>query len=284
MAHTLYLRVYESKMKGKKAMGGKELGVQEIRKKLQSANAQEFTVLERSLVADSRKGVRSALEVARRRLAAEKVEAARLASLYAFERKLADEHGGGMLVGLDEVGRGPLAGPLAVGAVVLPKEPYIEGLNDSKQVKPADRERIAQVIKQVALAWSVVYVKPHDIDKLGMSASLKSAFRTALANIEQAGISIQHILLDGNPLHMDEREINIIKGDSKCASIAAASIVAKVERDNLMCELAKQYPEYGFAENKGYASAAHIQAIKKYGTSAIHRESFCTSFTQATLF
>lgn len=260
------------------------LTVAEIKLRLQEAGAQEFAVLERSLVADTRKGVRDALEVARRRLEAQEAERERLNGLYAYECELAQTRGGGLIVGLDEVGRGPVAGPLAVGAVVLPREPHIEGLNDSKQVKHEARERIAETIKQVALAWTVEYVEAADIDAVGMTASLLIAFRRAVAHIEEMGIQPEVILLDGNPLRMDSREINVVKGDARCASIAAASIVAKVERDALMCNYAQQYPEYGFDACKGYASAAHIEAIKKYGLTPIHRETFCTAFTQPSLF
>lgn len=255
--------------------------VAEVKEKLQHADAAEFAVLERSLVADTRKGVQAALATARRRLAAEEAEAQRLAGMYAFQSQVAD---GRVVVGLDEVGRGPLAGPLAVGAVVLPDEPRIEGLNDSKQVKPDDRERIAAQIKQVALAWTVQYIEPQDIDANGMTASLVTAFRRAVAAVEASGIVPEVVLLDGNPLHMDSREVNVVKGDGKCASIAAASIVAKVERDALMCEYAARYPGYDFASNKGYASAAHIQAIKERGLCPIHRASFCHAFTQESLF
>ncbi len=255
--------------------------VAEIKKRLQQADAEEFKVLERSLVADSRKGVKAALEVARHRLQAQAEEAVRLAGMYEYQNELA---GGEVVVGLDEVGRGPLAGPLAVGAVVLPREPRIAGLNDSKQVKPADRERIAEEIKQRALTWSVCYVEPADIDAHGMTASLRAAFQQALRNVEESGVNIGAVLLDGNPLHMDPREINVVKGDGKCASIAAASIVAKVERDALMCRYAEQYPEYGFDACKGYASPAHIEAIKRYGLCPIHRVSFCHAFVQESLF
>lgn len=258
--------------------------VAEIKKRLSEADAEEFAVLERALVADERKGVRSALVVAKRRLQAEADEEARLASMYSFERSLCGENPHAVVVGLDEVGRGPLAGPLAVGAVVLPADPKIAGLNDSKQVKPADRERIAAEVKRVALAWDVHYIEPSYIDDHGMTASLRLAFSSAVKAIEQAGVRPDVILLDGNPLHLDPREINVVKGDGKCASIAAASIVAKVERDALMCRYAESYPEYHFAENKGYASQAHIDAIERVGLSPIHRKSFCTAFTQQTLF
>ncbi len=258
--------------------------VAEIKLRLQEADIQEFAVLERSLVADVRKGVRDAVEVARRRLEAEQAERERLASLYEYERALAAGRGNGVIVGLDEVGRGPLAGPLAVGAVVLPFDSRIEGLNDSKQVKPEMREHIAEVVKRVAVAWTVEYIEPSDIDAAGMTASLLMAFRRAVTNIEQAGVKPDVVLLDGNPLHLDAREVNVIKGDARCASIAAASIVAKVERDALMCRYAQQYPAYGFDSCKGYASAAHIEAIKRFGLTPIHRASFCTAFTQPTLF
>ncbi|MEF9876138.1 MAG: ribonuclease HII [Gordonibacter sp.] len=258
--------------------------VAEIKLRLQEAGMQEFAVLERSLVADVRKGVRDAVEVARRRLEAEQAERQRLASLYAYERTLAAGRGSGVVVGLDEVGRGPLAGPLAVGAVVLPLDAPIEGLNDSKQVKPEMREYIAERVKQVAVAWTVEYIEASDIDAAGMTASLVMAFRRAVAHIEQAGVVPDVILLDGNPLRLDAREVNVVKGDARCASIAAASIVAKVERDALMCRYAQQYPEYGFDSCKGYASAAHIDAIKRFGLTPIHRASFCTSFMQPSLF
>ena len=174
--------------------------VAEVKSKLQAADAAEFAVLERSLVADTRKGVRAAVESARKRLAAEAQEAARLDGMYAFQSDIAH---GGLVVGLDEVGRGPLAGPLAVGAVVLPDKPHIPGLNDSKQVKPESREVIARRIKEIALAWTVQYVSSGDIDANGMTASLLHAFRAALAEVEAAGVKPDTVLLDGNPLHMD---------------------------------------------------------------------------------
>lgn len=258
--------------------------VADIKQRLHDADESAFAVLERSLVADTRKGVRDAVERARCRLAADAAERQRLASLYTFERSLAAGCGNGVIVGLDEVGRGPLAGPLAVGAVVLPSEPFIDGLNDSKQVKPEARERIAAQVKDIAVAWTVEYVEAADIDACGMTASLLMAFRRAVAHIEEAGVHPDVVLLDGNPMHLDKREVNVVKGDGKCASIAAASIVAKVERDALMRRYAEEYPEYSFDACKGYASPAHIEAIKRYGLTPIHRASFCTAFTQPTLF
>lgn len=255
--------------------------VEEVRALLREADAERLEVLERSLAADSRKGVRAALEVARKRVDAELAEIARVARLYEFDRSIA---GGGVAVGLDEVGRGAVAGPLAVGAVVLPAEPLIAGLNDSKQVRPEQRAQIAEEVKRVALAWTVVYVDAADIDRDGMSASLRRAFAEAVACIDEAGVGVGTVLLDGNPLHLDERERNVVKGDAKSASIAAASIVAKATRDARMEELSGAYPGYGFDENKGYGSAQHIEAIRALGLSDVHRASFCRSFMQETLF
>lgn len=260
-----------------------DLTVPEIRAKLQVADEAEFAVLERSLVADTRKGVRQAVEVARRRLEAERIEAERLAAMYSFERELAGAQDGSVVLGLDEVGRGPLAGPLAVGGVVLGDE-IIEGLNDSKQIRPEDRETIARIVKERARAWTVQYVEPADIDRDGMTASLRRAFGAAIAAIEGAGVAVDVVLLDGNPLHLDEREVNVVKGDAKCASVAAASIVAKVARDHLMEEYDELYPGYGFAGNKGYGSEGHMRAIREKGLTPLHRRSFCGSLIQETLF
>ena len=260
------------------------LTVAQIQAKLKAADAAEFAVLERSLVADTRKGVRNAVEVARRRIEAETAEAARVESIYVFETELAAARGANIIVGLDEVGRGSIAGPLAVGAVVLDHDERIAGLNDSKQVKPEDRELIAAQIKERALAWAVAYIEPDVIDAVGMTASLIKAFRSAVEQIEAQGIVPDIVLLDGNPLHFDKREVNIVKGDAKCASISAASIVAKVERDALMRNLSADYPAYHWDECKGYASAAHIEAIKEFGLTPLHRATFCTAFTQETLF
>ena len=260
------------------------LTVADVKRRLREADEREFAVLERALVADSRKGVRDAVEAARRRIEAEAAERARLEGLYAFERELATARGGGVVVGLDEVGRGPLAGPLAVGAVVLPDEPKIAGLDDSKRLKPAERERVAVQVRKTARAWAVEYVEAREIDEHGMTASLATAFRRAVARVEAAGVPVDVVLLDGNPLRFDEREVNVVKGDGRCASIAAASIVAKVERDALMCRYAEEYPEYGFESCKGYASPAHIEAIRRYGLTPIHRASFCTAVSQPTLF
>ncbi len=261
-----------------------EIPIFDIRALAESADSRQLAALERSLAGDGRKGVASILRRAHVRLDAEAKEAERLEGIYAFQAQLAVDAGARCVVGLDEVGRGPLAGPLAVGAVVLPDEPMIAGLNDSKQVKECDREAIALQVKQVALAWSVQYVQPPEIDEAGIMKSLRRAFLAAVADVERQGCKVDMVLLDGNPMHIDPREINVVKGDSKCASIAAASILAKVERDALMDELDAKYPGYGLASNKGYGTKAHRDAIHRLGLSEIHRRSYCGEFLQESLF
>ncbi len=267
-----------------------ELRVADIVARLRAANAEEFAVLQRSLVADTRKGVRAAVATAERRLAAEAKEAERLEGLYAFERQLTAEKIGhdaadAVILGLDEVGRGPIAGPLAVGGVVFaPDADRIVGLNDSKQVKPAKREDIAREVKRTARAWAVEFIPVEFIDEHGMAASLKEAFRRVIMAVEAQGVVPDAILLDGNPLHLDAREVSIVKGDARCASIAAASIVAKVDRDALMVAYDEEYPGYDLASNKGYASPSHIAALNERGISPIHRKTFCTGLVQDPLF
>lgn len=269
------------------------LTIAQIKERIAQADEDALEALERAYASDSRKGVQQALKSARSRLEARAQELERIKGLYSFQDGVAREFLSrkGILidvepciVGLDEVGRGPLAGPLAVGAVVLPREPIIEGLNDSKKITPEKREEIAAIIKEKAAAWSVQYIEADHIDACGMTASLIVAFRRAIAAIEEQGIKPDVVLLDGNPLHLDPREVNVIKGDARCASISAASIIAKVDRDALMCRYAEQYPEYHFDSCKGYHSEEHAEAIRRYGLSPIHRKSFCTAFMQETLF
>ena len=267
-----------------------ELTVSEIRERLRQADEHTLPALERSLRGDSRKVVQSALKAACRRVAEQQAERERICGLWNFDQEILTQRGGTLLVGLDEVGRGPLAGPLAVGAVAFDLSagaqvlPQLVGLNDSKQVKPAERVRLAQTIHEQAAAWTVAWIEPQDIDRLGITASLRKAFTQALHGIEQTLGNVDVILLDGNPLGLDSREVNVVKGDSKSASIAAASIVAKVARDHYMDEMDQQYPGYGFGHNKGYGSADHEEAIRSLGLSPLHRRSFCTKFLQESLF
>ena len=273
----------KAKRMGERATARSET-IAEIRERLKNADALELETLERVFESDSRKGVQDALQAARKRIEAQVAEEKRLNSLYELELTLARERDTSLVMGLDEVGRGPLAGPLVIGAVVLPPSPRIKGLNDSKQIAPEKRIALADEIKSVARAWDVEYIDPADIDTLGMTACLRQAFSRAVHAIDAHMPGVGLVLIDGNPLHIDEREINVIKGDARCASIAAASIIAKVDRDAYMTSMANCYPEYAFEQNKGYGSAAHMQAIEAYGLSPLHRRSFCGAFLQETLF
>lgn len=179
-----------------------------------------------------------------------------------------------VIAGVDEVGRGSWAGPLVVGAVILPNDFVIpEGFGDSKQVKPQARNRFADYIKKLAISWAIVQVGISTINKLGIGKATHFAFRKALRNLNPHP---DFVLIDAFYIrHLNRKnQMPIVKGDQKSASIAAASIIAKVYRDNLMKRLAKKYPQYGFGKHKGYGTVLHQQAIKKYGFTRIHRTSY----------
>ncbi len=247
-----------------------------IKSLLSHASRTEYEKLKTVYAYDKRKGVHAALASCERRLLKEEQEMMRIKALYDFDSSMVSSPSLNIL-GLDEVGRGPIAGPLAIGGVVLNRDVLIEGLNDSKKIPESKRDDIAVRIKESALSFHVTYVDPEYIDSFGISAALKKGFLDTISTIEQS-IPLDCILLDGIPLRLDAREVAIIKGDAQSASIAAASIVAKTARDALMRTYAKQYPAYAFDQNKGYGSAAHIDAIRKVGLCPIHRKTFCTSF------
>lgn len=238
------------------------------------AGPEELEELERRYADDPRRQVQTALVAARRRVGREQRERARVERMYAYQRELAGE---GVVMGIDEVGRGAVAGPLTVAAVVLPDEPVIWGINDSKQLAPARREALCRRIERHALAVGIAHVAPGAIDERGMASCLREAMAQAIAN---AGVDADCVLIDGNPVNVHERERCVVKGDAKVACIAAASIVAKVTRDALMIAYDREYPGYHLASCKGYASSEHIEAIRQKGLSPIHRASFCGNFVE----
>lgn len=246
----------------------------ELAARLASASLDEIDELEERYSQDPRKQVRDALARARRRLKKEAAERARVLGMYDLMRELG---GDGIVLGVDEVGRGAVAGPLTVAAVALPFEAPIWGINDSKQLTPARREALSQQIEESALAIGIAHIPPAKIDKVGMATALRLAMGEAIKN---TGVEPDAVLIDGNPVHVHEREICIVKGDARVACIAAASIVAKVTRDALMVGYDDVYPGYHLGECKGYASAEHIAAIKELGLSEIHRVSFCGNFVE----
>lgn len=228
---------------------------------------------------DPRAQVRKACERARRRLDRERAERERVEGMYARMRELG---GAGVVVGVDEVGRGSVAGPLTVCAVCLPDEPRIWGVNDSKQLSPARREMLAVRIAETACAIGICHIPPERIDAIGMARSLREAVAGAVAD---TGLAPDCVLMDGNPLGAVPNERDVVHGDATVACIAAASIVAKVTRDELMVELDAEYPGYHLARSKGYASPEHIQAIRERGLTPVHRVSFCGNFLEtARLF
>lgn len=199
-------------------------------------------------------------------------EIERLNVLKEYENKLHKE-GLNYIAGIDEAGRGPLAGPVVVGCVILPENSFIEGVNDSKKISEKKRERLYDEITNEAIAWSVGIVDQTEIDEINILNATKKALTMAIQNLE---VKPERILVDALE-HIDTCGIpytSIIKGDAKNYSIAAASIIAKVTRDRIMYEWDKVYPEYGFASHKGYGTAKHIQAIKENGICMLHRETF----------
>lgn len=172
--------------------------------------------------------------------------------------------------GVDEVGRGPLAGPVTVACVCLPDEPLIEYVNDSKKVTEKRRITASEEIRRIAASYKIVSVGPDIIDEINILNATKKAMREAAIAVSPDVLLIDAVVLEGLPFD----SVSIIKGDSKSYSIAAASILAKVHRDTYMLQMDELYPQYGFARNKGYGTAEHIEALRKYGPCPIHRKTF----------
>ena len=179
--------------------------------------------------------------------------------------------------GIDEAGRGPLAGPVVVASVMLPKDSMIEGVNDSKKISESKREKLYDVILQEAISYGVGIIYQDEIDEINILQATKKGLHEAVANMEiKPNVILVDALTGIDTLGIPYK--SIIKGDAKSYSIGAASIIAKVTRDRIMREWDKVYPEYGFAGHKGYGTARHIEAIKKYGLTPIHRKTFCKNF------
>ena len=224
-----------------------------------------------ALEQDLRAGVRAIAEQMRKKQKAQARENARLEQMLAIEKKLG-ERGIQHIAGVDEAGRGPLAGPVVAAAVILPSNTIIPGLNDSKALSEKRREELFETIHDIALAIGVGKASPEEIDKHNIRNATHQAMCEALAAL---GISPDHVLIDGNAIPGSPfPEQAIIGGDRKSLSIAAASVIAKVTRDRLMIDYHAQYPAYGFAGHKGYGSADHLAALQKHGPCPIHRRSF----------
>ena len=241
----------------------------EIMGKIQAAAIEELPVLFLQYAQDERAGVRAAVEKGRKRLLAYEKEVERSKALQKYEREYAAYQ---YICGIDEVGRGPLAGPVVAGAVILPKDCDILYINDSKKLSEKKREELYAVIMERAVAVGIGYSTPERIDEINILQATYEAMREAIGRL-----SVVPDLLLNDAVTIPQisiRQVPIIKGDARSISIGAASIVAKVTRDRLMVQYDEVYPEYGFASNKGYGSKEHIEAIKKHGACPIHRLSF----------
>ena len=187
-----------------------------------------------------------------------------------YEKKLYKK-GINLIGGIDEVGRGPLVGPVVAACVILPKNFYHEDIKDSKKISEKKRERLYDLIMENALSIGIGVIDSQRIDEINIYEATKEAMILAVNNMK---IKPEYLLIDAMKLNIDIPYEAIIKGDAKSESIAAASIIAKVTRDRMLIELDKEYPMYGFKKNKGYGTKEHLEAIKKYGVINSHRRSF----------
>lgn len=246
-----------------------------IKEILQAASIDRLPEFIAEYEEDPRSSVQKLVASARKKLEALEKEYKRIENLKKYEKEYGEYR---YICGIDEVGRGPLAGPVVAGAVILPRDCNILYINDSKQLSEKKREELYDIITKEAVAWAVGYASPERIDEINILQATYEAMREAIGKLSPA----PDILLNDAVTipQVEIRQIPIIKGDAKSISIGAASIVAKVTRDRLMVQYADVFPEYDFASNKGYGSAAHIAALKEYGPTPIHRRSFIKNFTQ----
>ena len=192
--------------------------------------------------------------------------------LYEYENELYDK-GIKYIGGVDEVGRGPLIGPVVASCVVLPKDFVLEGLTDSKKLSEKKRNLFYDYIINNCVAYGIGIVSPEEIDEINIYEASRKAMIIAINKVREQ-INLEHVLIDAMPINLDIPTTSIIKGDAKSISIAAASVIAKVTRDSMMYELDEKYPMYGFASHKGYPTKKHIEAIHKYGLIEGYRKTY----------
>ena len=219
---------------------------------------------------DSRSGVQKAIEKRKRAIQAELDEELRLEQMLRYEKELY-KAGYQAIAGIDEVGRGPLAGPVVAAAVILPPECKIKGLNDSKKIPKKKHKDIYQAVMDKALAVGIGLMDSEIIDQVNIYEATKLAMKEALSKLS---LKPDYLLIDAMKLDIDIPQESIIKGDANSLSIAAASIVAKVTRDKLMADYDKEYPGYDFAQNAGYGTKSHLQGLERNGVTPIHRKTF----------
>ena len=245
--------------------------IAEIKKVFADADISEYSGLIEKYGDDERDGVKKIIASAQKKINALEKEKARSYKMFEFERKYADK---GYICGIDEVGRGPLAGPVVAAAVILPKDCDILYLNDSKQLTPKKREALYDEIMAKAVAVGVGMANEKVIDEINVLNADYEAMKQAISKLQ---VKPQLLLNDAvNIPGVDIEQVGIIKGDTLSASIAAASIIAKVTRDRQLVEEGKKYPEYHFEKHKGYGTKAHREALLQYGVTPIHRKTFLT--------
>lgn len=256
-------------MRDQKTVNQKSLTIKEIKSQLSSEEPLSEDYMAH-LRQDPRKGVQQAIrswdtKQAKRKALVEQFEVMQL-----FEKK-AREKGYQLIAGIDEVGRGPLAGPVVSAAVILPESSQLIGLNDSKQLSKKERGYWAEKVSEQALAVNVSIISAKDIDRLNIYEATKVSMQSAVEGLE---IEPDYLLIDAMTINSPIPQEKIIKGDAKSISIAAASIIAKVTRDKLMEDYAVKYPRYGFERNAGYGTKDHLEGLKQFGATPIHRKSF----------
>ena len=243
--------------------------IKEIKERLATIDDLDHPLFE-ELILDGRAGVQAAISKRKRELQKQVDEDLRLEKMLAYEKELYAQ-GIDLIAGVDEVGRGPLAGPVVAAAVILPKACKILGLNDSKKIPKSKHKEIYEAVLQNAIAIGIGIKDNHVIDQVNIYEATKLAMMEAIGQLEPQP---QHLLIDAMKLDLPIPQTSIIKGDANSLSIAAASIVAKVTRDQMMEEFDKEYPGYDFAQNAGYGTAKHLAGLDKLGVTPIHRRSF----------
>jgi len=219
---------------------------------------------------DERKGVQESLHKWRKQREQEKFLLEKFTEMNQYERKFLKQ-GFQFIAGIDEVGRGPLAGPVVAAAVILPGDFFLAGIDDSKKLTEKKRKEYDVIIRRDALAYSIAMIHASEIDEINIYEATKKAMKAAISSLEPKP---DFLLIDAMKLDTPFSSESIIKGDAKSISIAAASIIAKVARDELMKEISLLHPDYGFQRNMGYGTKEHLQAIKQYGITSYHRKSF----------
>lgn len=243
--------------------------IKEIEQQLKEADSLDHPLFDR-FEKDSRTGVQSAIKKRKKVLQDDINEAERLEQMLVYEKQLYTQ-GLELIAGVDEVGRGPLAGPVVAAAVILPKNCKIKGLNDSKKISKKKHEKIYQAVLEQAISIGIGIKDNRVIDQVNIYEATKLAMLDAIQALDPQP---QHLLIDAMKLEVPISQTSIIKGDANSLSIAAASIVAKVTRDRMMSELDQTYPGYDFSQNAGYGTKLHLEGLEKFGVSPIHRQSF----------